>query len=252
MPLHVLAGSGALLRPAPVPAEDLAVLVGPRARPVAAFWFSRRCGPGVHDFLLEPVRDARIKVFAQSLRENFGARAEPLLMLPDLLDTQLLAAPTRAPRAVLREIWSHKPARELVLHGIALPEGIDDGDGWAAEAGLLLGRVRDRLDALRAELADAGNDAPIATRVIELRPEDPCFVGALRNAIAHQVAFQAGPHLATGGLAAKPENLRAAVARLLATWEAQGLHPARPLGTEALARISAQILQTLLVRGGAL
>ncbi len=253
MHLHVLAGCGALLRPEPVPAAQIETLIDPRTHTVTAFWFARDYGPGYHDFLLEPVRDTRIAVFAQSLRENFGTRAAPLLLLPDLLDARPPKVPRRAPRAVLREIWSHRPAAGLVLHAITLPEGIDGGDGWAREAGLLATTAQDRLTALRAafaEEADAAADA-ISVAVIEPRPEDPGFAALLCNAVAHQVVAQAAPHLAEAGLTADPAALAAAAARLLAAWQADGLNPARPLGSDALARLVARILQALLVRGEA-
>lgn len=250
MRLHVLAGSGALLRPEPVPAGPLAALTGPRTRPVTAYWFSRHCAPGLYDFLLEPVRDGRIQVLAHALRENFGTRAEPLLVMPGLLDARPPAAPMRAPRAVLREIWSHRPAAELALRALALPEGIDGGDGWAGDAGLLAEAVHHRLDALRAEIGETAGDASISVGVIEPRPEDPGFATVLRNAVAHQVTAQAAPHLAEAGLAAGPAALRTAVAGLLAAWEADGLHPVRPLGSDAMARLCARVLDVLLARSG--
>ena len=249
MRLHVLAGCRDLLRPETLPKEELAALFGPRLRIATAFWLSPRCGPYYHDFLLEPVEDRRVEVFARALRDNFGDRFEPLITLPDLLGGASAAAPEapQAARAMLLELWRHQPAEAMVLHAVALPDGLDGGDGWVRESGLLAPATRDRLERLRAAFAEGGVPA-VASAVTEVGPDQPGFAVLLRNAVAQQVALRIGPRLVEEGLHAEPAMLQAPAARVLAGWHRTGITPARPIDRQSLDRLSGRILQTLFAR----
>ena len=246
MQLHVLAGCRDLLRPETLPEEELAALIGPRLRTATAFWLAPRCGLDYHDFLLEPVDDRRVEVFAQALRDNFGDRFEPLMTLPDLLCAAAPEVP-QAALAMLIELWRHQPAKGMVLHAVALPDDLDGGDGWVRESGLLAPAARERLESLRAALAEGG--VPAATAVTEVGPDQPGFILLLRNAVAHQVAARLGPRLVEEGLHADPAMLQGPVAGVLAAWHRAGITPARPLDLHDLDRLSGRILQTLLAGG---
>jgi hypothetical protein len=240
MRLHVLAGARDLLCPDRLPLAELAALLGPRLRPATAFWLDPE--PADHDFLLEDAGDRRVEVFARSLAENFGARFEPLVVLPELLGE----AGTPA-AAVLAELWRHRPAEAMTLHALALPAGIDGGDGWAGAGALLAPRLEADLAALRAGLG--GADPAVGVAVTEVAPEHPGFAALLRNAVAAQVAARAGGRLAEAGLAAREGRLRTALAGLLADWHRAGLEPARPVGARELDRIAARLTEALLLRG---
>ena len=127
MHLHVIAGAHDLLHPAAIDGGELAGLIGPDARMATAFWLSRRCGKYDHDFLRED-GDDRIAVFARSLRDGFGIRFSPVIVLPDLLD-EVAGTPTGQPDRpgsleVLREILRLCPGCPVTLHAITLPDGI--------------------------------------------------------------------------------------------------------------------------------
>jgi hypothetical protein len=250
MPLHVLAGPRDLLCPEPLPLDMLAALIGPRVRPATAFWLLPE--HGYHDFLLEDAGDRRVEVFAHALAENFGTRFEPLVVLPGLLsadiDAEAVHDALRA-RAVLGALWHHRPAAQMVLHAFALPEDVDDGDGWAAAQAVLAPRLEARLATLRDGFSDAAGLESVSVSVTEPEPGSPAFAGLLRNAVAALVATRAGARLADAGLAPYDRRLRPALARLLADWHRAGLEPARPLGTAALDRIAERLTETLLVRG---
>lgn len=254
MRLHVLAGCGALLRPLLPPPAALAALVGPPEGALvgpplqapAAAWLARGAGAADHDFLLEPAEDARVAVFAAALRDNFGARVEPLTLLPDALGTP--GAPAAAPAAIaaLHALWRLRPAARLVLHAIVLPEAVDGGAGWVAAAGLDAATARRRLEALRDSLAAEGGDVgAIEVATVAPAPGSGIFGTALRNALAHEAAARAGASLAPAGLAAAP-GLAAAAARRLAAWDAQGVVPGLPLDAGALDRLASRLVASLV------
>lgn len=275
MRIHVLAGASGLLLPDPLPARDLPALIGPSLDPplriATAFWLSPRCGRFTHDFLLasEAREDGRLAVFARSLADNFGRRFEPLIVLPELMDEAArpgvssgassgassasgsgsgpAARRSQAAIAAIGAIWRALEGADLALHALALPGGIDAGDGWAARDGLVASRLSGRLDGIRAHLAATGCDpARIEIAVTEIRPGGTGFAALLRNGIANQVLVRAAPRLAGLGLDTEAPALPRAVARVLADWQAAGIVPALPLGAAGLEALADRVLERLL------
>jgi hypothetical protein len=261
--LHVLAGSRDLLRPESLPGISCADLLGPGIRVATAFWLSRRCGNYYHDFLVEDLADRRVEAFALSLRDNFGRRFEPLVILPELLMEPAMPIPVRpAPlRAgevarlgsldVMREVWRHDPADGLVLHALALPAAVDADGSWARAAELLAPEVDGRLDGLRAAFAAAGIDPDlIETRVTEAPLSSPDFDVLLRNAVAGRIARRAREQLAPDGLGTDPDLLEVAMVRVLRNWSRSGILPARAplhaLGAGDLDRLAGRVTERLL------
>lgn len=238
-----------LLRPFLPPTALLAELLGGETlRAPEALWLARDAGVADHDFLLAPVKDGRIEVFATALRENYGARFEPLALLPDVLGSPDEPA-TEAAGAALATLWRLRPAAQATLHAVALPAGVDDGDGWVAATGLDAAAAATRLEALRATLAsgaegDASAEA-ITTLVSEVGPGAPVFDLLLRNALAHALAARAAAAIADAGLAPGTGLVRAA-ARLLTAWADNGLVPALPLDDARLGRMAARLIDVLL------
>lgn len=246
MRIHILAGCPALLGPEKLPAALLAELIGPQLRPATAFWLAPQLGEFYHDFLLDPVEDGRIEVFAMALRDNFGMRFEPLLVL-----AELMAAPEDAdgpqPRDVLHALALHHPAAGLVLHALCLPGELDGGDGWVAAAEMNAACLQVRLDALRADLGAAKPDV-IAAEVHEIRPEHPAFAALFRNAAAHQITARAEARLKAAGLAAEPPRFGQSASRALCAWSGAGIGLPRPLGTQDLDRLAERVIALLLAQ----
>ena len=248
MALHVMAGHQSLLRPVLPEGAALAAMIASNVHSARAAWLDRGLGADEHDFLLADADDARVAVFARSLRDSFGERNEPLVTLADLLDAPENSPPgRRSPADVLEEIWSHRPAAAMVLHAVTLPEAIDGGAGWAAAAGFAPARVRARLDALRTRIGGDGAAAGrIDTRLHVVAPGAPGFTGFLNNAIAAPVAARAALRLAECGLAAEPPRLAAAVAQALARWSLAGIAPAHPVDAARLDQLAARAVPALL------
>ncbi len=246
--LHLLAGCRALLAPLPLRGEQIALLLGDeKLRSATAFWLSPRCGRFYHDFLLEADEDPRVAVFAQTLRENFGDRFEPLIVLPDLIGETASAVPlARSPLDVLLEIRRRQPDMGLVLHALTLPAGTDADASWVKSGELLASQTLGRLDGLRATLAAAGHDpVRIEIRTTEVSPAVPGFEHVLRNAVASQIALRLEPQLAMEGLAADIPRLETAIAQILAGWSVAGLKPARSLGTPEFEALSGRVSAAL-------
>lgn len=257
MRLHILAGCRDLLRPCLLPGEQVAGLIGPAIRPATAFWLSSRCGRFYHDFLLDEAGDRRIEIFAASLRDSFGTRFEPLLVLPELFAAATGATSRengtetgtrRRALDMLLELWSHHPAEEIRLHALVLPEGIDADGSWAAAGELLAPRALSRLDGLRISLAASGLDPDrMKTRAIEVRRDQPEFEILLRNAIACQLTPRVQARLAEEGLAAADlADLQLAVLRVLEGWRRSGIAFAPALGTGDLDRLAGHVMKRLI------
>lgn len=276
MRLHVLAGSLNLLRPDLVPAERSAEIIGPGIRVATAFWLSQRCGKFYHDFLLEDGTeepgDRRLETFALSLRDNFGQRCAPLMVMPDLLGEAAISPAAESPapaddiddsardhschRALgtLLAIWQMASAERLVLHALALPGQVDADGSWAGE--MLKPRMHARLDALRAALGARGIDnGLVETRVTEIRPEMPEFDRILRNALANRIVPKVRDRLAGAGLGSEFTHLRSAIVGILQGWEHSGILPFRDpvpaLGQAALDRLSERIGEQLFANAPA-
>jgi hypothetical protein len=247
MRLHFLAGCRALLIPDPLRGIQIPILLDePKIQIATAFWLSPRCGRFYHDFLLEAEDDNRIAVFAQSLKENFGSRFEPLVVLPDLIAEATNAIPpelgSRGTLDLLLELCKEPPAGGIVLHALALPKGVDADGSWAGPDELLAPQARGRLDGLRATLAASGLPPDkIETRVTVVPRMAPVFAQLFRNALSRQIARRLRPRFAGEGLEANGSRLEAAVAQILAGWNDAGIMPAAALGSEALDALSKRV-----------
>ena len=200
MRLHVLAGSAELLRPA-VLGQDLAArLFGPDVRLAAAGWaagwLERNSDDPYHDFLRDGPGDRRVEIFARALRQDFGARFAPLIVLPDLLSEApaLAAAEGTGPDerlsglAVLERLWAHGGSDAIRLTAIALPatgpEGVWDDAGTVLAPGAAVA-----LEALRTACMARGLPAhAVETQVIEMGPERGVLAVPWRNALAGRLA----------------------------------------------------------------
>jgi hypothetical protein len=247
MQMHALAGSRDLLVPEFPDPVALARLIGRNIRIPGAAWLIPDAAPGSHDFLLDEPGDRRVEVFAQSLKDGFGTRFEPLVILPGLLDREQDATARRKPLDVLVGIWKAHPAERLDLHALALPAGVDPDGVWAAEAGLLAPQAHARLEDLASRCIDAGvRSGAIEATVTEVSPEQPVFPVILRNAVTAQVVERIGAKTAREGLAAAPAGLAGAVSGVLQAWAQAGLGPAAALGGADFERIADRVLAAIL------
>lgn len=255
MRLHVLTGCHELLRPLVITPEEAGSLIGPRVRSATASWLSPERGRYYHTFLQDEPWDHRTKVAALALKDEFGARFEPLIVLPDLLDEieptgehilPLVAADRRSQRTVLSEIWSCGHLRELRFYGLALPAKADPEGFWAVPAGIVTSAVRNRLEKLRsATIADIGSDA-IETQVIEATPDLAIFNTLYNNSVGNLFALRLAPRLREQGLAPDVELLPDSIVRILADWNKKGVFPALPLRTDHLNAMTELIYDKLL------
>ena len=250
MQLNVLVGSRDLLRPEFLDPGQLAGLAGRNIRIPAAAWVVPPNGFCYHDFLLDEPGDRRVEVFALSLKEAFGTRFEPLVILPDLLDGMAGEedpGTRREPFDVLIDIWAQRPAERLNLHALALPAGIDPEGIWAAEAGLLAPHAHARLEALASRCIDGGiRSNAIEATVTEISPGQPVFPALWRNAVTARVAERIGADIRSEGLVADPAGLAGAVSGVLQAWAQAGLGPAAALGGADFEQLAAQVLSALL------
>jgi hypothetical protein len=235
--LHVLAGCRELLLPEFLVPELATGLIGPHVRLATAFWLSREYGVSYHSFLQVEPGDCRTKVMALALKDEFGTRFEPLLILPDLLTEiesqerplHLLAADRRSQLDVLSEIWSHGHLRELRLYGLALPVRADPDGSWAAPARLLTPAVRERMQRLGTATTAEMRPDQLETEVIEVTSDFPVFATVYRNAISGQIAQRMMARLRERGWTSDVEILGGTIAAILANWEKSGILPALPL-----------------------
>ena len=238
MRIHVLAGCRDLLQPEILPPEMAADLIGPGVMLAQAGWIFPECGDRYHDFLQEKPGDRRVAVMAEALKDGFGTRFEPLLVLADLLDemqhdSQRPPATTvedrRTQYEVLAEILASGHVRQLQLHGIALPAKADPDGSWAVPAGIVPGTVRDRIERLRSAVtADTELDA-VETRVVEVIPDFPVFNTTYNNALSSQFARRLQPRLIEHGWTLDTEALASAIIGILLDWNSKGMFAGLPL-----------------------
>ncbi len=226
--------------------ELAASLIGPQVRLATAFWISPKCGKGYHYFLQDEPGDRRTKVMALALRDEFGNRFEPLLVLPDLLDeiesercaSSLKSTNVRSQLTVLSEIWTHGSLRQVRLYGLALPAETDPKDSWAIPNGLVTNKVRDRLGRLRNIMAEQSGADDVDTEVIEITPERPVFEKLYRNAICNQIALRLMSRLREQGWTANVETLAGTILSALSDWSDKGVDPPLPIHGDQLDAIT--------------
>lgn len=255
MQLHVLAGSAELLQPEFLTPEAAAGLIGPRARVAQAFWISPSCGDEYHGFLQGEPGDRRTAVMASALKDGFGTRFEPLLILADLLDEihparqrklPGIAMNLRSQLTVLSEILACGHVRQLHLHGLALPSNADPDESWAVPAGIVPGAVRDRMERLRTAVTGDMGAYAVETRVTEVTPDLPVFNTLCNNSLCAQFARRLEPRLLKHGWAPDPETLARAISGIFSDWNSKGIFLTLPLRPDHLDATEDLIFERLL------
>jgi len=250
-----LAGSRDLFKPELLAPEIVADLIGPRVRLPQAYWISPTCGDRYHDFLQDEPGDRRTAVMAEALRDEFGTRFEPLLVLADLLDETMhddqraspdTAFDRRSQLTVLGEILACGHVRDLHLHGLALPSKADPDGSWAVPAGILPGAVRNRIERLRAAVAAHMESDAVEAHVMEVTPDLPAFNTLYNNAICAQFAYRLEPRLLELGWSSDSEELALAISEILSDWNAKGIFLGLPLLPAHLDRMTELLYKNLL------
>ena len=237
MRLHILAGCRELLRPEILEPELAASLIGPQVRIATAFWLSPKCGQRYHGFLQDEPGDRRTKVMASALRDEFGDRFEPLLVLPDLLDefeskrstSSLKSATTRSQQTVLSEILTYGNVGQVRLYGLALPAEAGSEDSWENPGGLVTDKVRQRIGRLCTNIVAQTGAEDVDTEVIEASPDSSVFETLYRNAICNQIALRLTSRLHEQGWNSDVETLAAAISDTFSNWQKKGVVPHSPM-----------------------
>lgn len=254
MRLHVIAGSRDLLLPCHMAPESIERLAGDRIRVAKAGWISGRCGERYHGFLQDEPLDARTRIMGQALREEYGKRFEPLIVLPHLLDE---AAPhgssatggsdpeRRSQQTVLGEIIDSGNITHLRVMAVALPATVDPEGAWAARAGITASAAKERLGRLEATGLTPGVEK-LDTEVLRLDPGSPAFEEAYTNALCQYSVSKLSPQLSDAGWETERQKLAAACSRRLLAWNDDGLIPKPHLHHDQLDGITDALLNTLL------
>jgi hypothetical protein len=253
MIVHVLSGCRRLLAPERLEPEAAISLIGPGIRIPSGGWISRAANDHYHSYLQDERHDRRTEVMAIALREEFGTRNEPLLILPGLLDeiaaddlesTQPGAGSRRTQWHVLSEILESGYVDQMRLYGVAIPAKADPDGVWAVPAGMVPGTVRSRIEQLRESLE--GTLANVETRVIEATPDLETFETLYSNALSNALSERLAPKLEQHGWRVDPTALPGVVSRILIERRISGLSPSLPLTTATIDEIGALIEKTLL------
>lgn len=255
MHLHVLAGSRDLLKPAILSPETTAELIGPEVRLPHAYWISPRCGDRYHDYLQDKPGDRRTVVMAEALKDDFGSRFEPLLVLADLLDNSMhddrreprdTADDYRSQLTVLSEILACGHVRRLELHGLALSSKVDPDGFWTVPAGIVPSAVRERIEGLRSAVSDYIDSDVIATHVTEVTPDLSLFNTLYNNALCNQFARRLEPGLRDRGWSADTVALAGAISGILSDLNGSGLYLGLSLSKDHLEGIATLVYKRLL------
>lgn len=256
MRLHILAGCRSLLRPAILDPQTVANLIGPDIRCADAGWISPECGAEYHDFLREQPGDRRTSIMARALKDNFGERFEPLIVLPGLLEeiaagempASAAAGDERRTRlAVLEQLLAAGHVEAVRLHGLALPSKSDPEAAWAVPAGIVPGIVRERIEMLRTLLAEAESQVTLETHVIECtRGECPAFDTLYDNALAWHFAKAFDARARGHGWEADRTQLASAIVAILIEWNERGIYAGVPMLQEHLDVTAERLFDALL------
>jgi hypothetical protein len=257
MRIHVLTGCRDLIQPEILAPEIAAAIISPVARVAQARWISRECGDLYHDFLQDKPGDRRTAVMAQALKDGFGTRFEPLLILADLLDEGTWDGERVSPDSpshrrsqfeVLSEILDSGHIGHLQLHGLALPSKADPDGAWAIPARIVPGAVRERIERLRAGFAERMEPDSIGTRVLEVTPDLSIFSALYNNALSNHFARRSGARLLESGWAPDVKALAGAISAVLSDWNGKGMHIGFPLCEEHLESITDMLVKRLMKR----
>jgi hypothetical protein len=255
MRLNVLAGSRDLLRPEILDSEVVGDLVGPCIKTVTAYWIWPEYGDHYHDFLQHKPGDSRNAVMAAAIRDGFGSRYQPLLVLADLLSECALGArvegeDTAADRcsqlAVISEILGSGYVRNLCLHGVSLPPDSDPDGCWAMPAGIVTETVREQMKELQAELSNHVEADAITTDVIEVTPELPAFRSLYDNALCNQFARRLEPRLRERGWAPDTDSVAGALSAIVDAWNEQGMSLGLPFRQHHFESMTELLFKSLL------
>lgn len=249
--IHVLAGCRDLLHPEILLPDIVAGLISPTACAVKAYWISPKCGDRYHSFLQDEPGDARTQVIASAMKEEFGTRSEPLLVLSGLLNEmteEAAPADRRTQLSVLLEIFAACENWQVQLHGLALPSKADPDGSWAVPAGIVPGTVRDRIERLRAALDGRSGVDCVDASVLEITPDLPVFNILYNNALSTQLASRVEPRLAQEGWTADREVLTGAIWRIVSGWNGKGLILSLPLGRDRIDSLANIVFEHLLTR----
>lgn len=253
MRIHVLTGCRDLLQPEILAPEVVAGLIGPNVRVAKAYWISRRCGDRYHDFLQDKHGDGRTVVMAQALKDGFGTRFEPMLVLADLLDESkpddrrvVPDSDRRSQHEVLSEILSSGHVRRLQLHGLALPSKTDPDGSWAVPARIIVDAVRERIERLRAVFADYLEIDAITTRVHQVSPDLLIFDKFYNNALCNLFARSLESRILEQGWVFESDALAGAISSILSDWNGKGMYLGLPLGEDHLESMTDLLFKRLL------
>ena len=255
MRLNVLAGSRDLLRPEVLASKVVGNLVGHSVKAVTAYWIWPESGDKYHDFLQEKPGDDRTAVMAEAIRDGFGSRYQPLLVLADLLQECAFgarskggdtAADRRSQLAVISEILGRGYVRSLCLYGVSLPPDSDPDGCWAVPAGIVTEAVGEQMKALQAELSNQVEADSITAEVIEVTPELPAFRTLYDNALCNLFARRVEPRLRECGWAPDTDGVAGAISAILGEWNDRGMPLGLPLRQDHVDGLTELMLKNLL------
>ena len=248
MHLHVLTGYPEFLRPAILPREEIGGLIGEDIRAVTAYWLTPKCGDQYHDFLQEEPDDIRTTVIADAMRDDFGARFEPLLVLTDLLtdDASSNGDDRRSQMSVLSEILGSDHFDQVTLYGFAFPEDADPDGCWAAQLEVSSGQAGKRLERICAALTEAPGPESITYQIREVLPEMNGFSTLYNNAVSNALTRRLESQFEAAGWQTANDELTNAVFGLLAQWNDSGLYVGQPLSKDHFGSLADTLYGQLL------
>ena len=248
MHLHVLTGYAEFLRPEILPTEEVGEIAGPNIRSVHAYWLYRNCGNEYHDFLQEEPDDSRVTVIADAIKNDFGERFEPLLVLPELLANHAAGDDPgkRSQVSVLCEILGSGHFAGVNLYGLALSEDADPDGCCADHLEITTAQAATRLDQLSESLSGQKGPDSVTQQVVEVLPGMPCFDSLFNNAVANAITCRLEPRFVSAGWRIEKSALAKAIVSVLTEWNASGLFVGQPLGKQLLADLTDTLQNRLM------
>ena len=250
MQLHVLTGYTEFLRPEILPADDVGELVGQNVKAVSAHWVARGCGDEYHDFLQEEPDDSRVAVIADAMKNDFGERFEPLLVLPELLANHATGddPEKRSQVAVLKEILGSEHFDGVNLYGLALSEDADPDGCCADHLEISAAQAATQLDQLCESLSGQRDRGSVTQQVVEVLPDMQGFDTLFNNAVANVLTCRLEPQFVSAGWRIEKSALAAAIVSILTQWNGSGLFVGQPLEKPLFADLADILLSRLLQR----
>jgi hypothetical protein len=230
--------------------EVVAGLIGPDVRVAKAYWLARNVGDEYHDFLQEEPDDRRTVVMAEAMKDGFGTRFEPLLVLPELLDEDDSRdhPERRSQRAVLSEILACGYFEHVSLYGVALSPKSDPQGVWAEPAEIVTPVVAERIENLRAVFTAEIDPGSIATQVIEVSPDLPDFNVLFNNALCNSFASYLQPRMLDAGFAPDVGALAGAICGIVTEWNDRGMFVSWPLSKDHFNGLADTLYNSLMHR----